>query len=182
MNKSISLVKDFMVTFKQPVLNSPTIPAMDRIKLRLSLILEELDELAEAAGAREEFAKMLTEKSFKIKSKSIEGVPNQPEPKSLVGCLDAFCDLQYVLDGAIQEFGMANEFLLGFQEVHDSNMSKVCHTEQEAFDTMDHHAAEHGACHVKESNGKFLVYRSSDNKVMKSKYYKPAQLDQFIEK
>jgi predicted HAD superfamily Cof-like phosphohydrolase len=38
---------------------------------------------------------------------------------------DALCDLQYVLSGAILEFGFGGKFKSLFEEVHRSNMSKV---------------------------------------------------------
>ena len=45
---------------------------------------------------------------------------------NLTEVADAPCDLQYVLAGAILEFGMGAKFRALFSEVHCSNMSKAC--------------------------------------------------------
>ena len=77
MNKYLRQVIEFMLTFKQPVIDYPLIPKEDRSSLRVNLIEEELKELKEAIAKGDKVAVM-----------------------------DAFCDLQYVLSGAIVEFGM----------------------------------------------------------------------------
>ena len=57
----------------------------------------------------------------------------------------------------------------GYAEVQASNMSKICNTIEEAEKTVKVRSEEQGEpCHYKESNGQYVVYRSSDNKVMKS--------------
>ena len=101
---SLSLVAEFHQTFKHPILELPQIPNESRSKLRLSLLAEELKELETAI---------------------IE--------KNIVEVADAFCDLQYVLSGAILEFGLGNKFKALFEEVQRSNMSKACKTEEEAI-------------------------------------------------
>jgi predicted HAD superfamily Cof-like phosphohydrolase len=151
MNEYLKKVAEFHTNFRQPILDSPTIP-VDRTDLRMNLISEEFKELQEAITA------------------------NDP-----VAVLDAFVDLQYVLSGAILEFGMAGTFDEAFQEVHRSNMSKLCNTREEAEETIDHHTVEHGVCFYEQlPNGKFIVFRDKDKKVLKSKYYSPASLTQFI--
>jgi predicted HAD superfamily Cof-like phosphohydrolase len=152
MNDYLKKVEEFMLTFRQPVLGSPTIPSDDRTALRVNLIAEELKELQEAI-----------------------------EKKDIVGILDAFCDLQYVLSGAVMEFGMQDKFDAAFAEVHRSNMSKTCDTVDQAQETIDHHLEEHGICFYEQMpTGKFAVFRDSDKKVVKSKYYSPAQLEIFV--
>ena len=63
----------------------------------------------------------------------------------------------------------------GYAEVQASNMSKICNTVAEAEETVKLRSEQQGEpCHYEESNGKYVVYRTSDNKVMKSiNYFRP---------
>ena len=90
---------------------------------------------------------------------------------------DALCDLQYVLSGAVLEFGLGNKFVELFNEVQRSNMSKACESEREATETISYYRYKDGTeGYCKEINGKWLVYRKSDDKVLKSINYSPANI------
>lgn len=146
---ALNLVAEFHRTFKHPILPAPGIPPEDRCKLRVALLDEELRELEVAI---------------------LE--------KDLVGIADALCDLQYVLSGAILEFGLAGHFKQLFEEVQRSNMSKACNSEQEAIDTVAHYREKDGTeCYYRKEGDHWLVYRSADNKTIKSINYSPANLD-----
>lgn len=145
---ALNLVAEFHQTFKHPILPSPSIPSEDRCKLRVALIAEELKEL-EAAIAQ----------------------------KDIVEIADALADIQYVLSGAILEFGLGNKFSALFEEVQRSNMSKACISEDEAKATVELYRKKDGTeCYYKEESGKWLVYRKADNKTIKSINYSPADL------
>ncbi|HYF69983.1 MAG TPA: nucleoside triphosphate pyrophosphohydrolase family protein [Ohtaekwangia sp.] len=149
---SLNLVAEFHKTFKHPVLATPAIPSEDRCKLRVALLAEELKELEVA-----------------ILEKDITGVA------------DALCDLQYVLSGAILEFGLGEKFAALFEEVQRSNMSKACATEAEAKATVEHYLKKDKTeCFYKEADGRYLVYRTADNKTIKSINYSPADLDRIL--
>ena len=105
---SLLQVAEFHKTFQHPILDNPTIPDEKRCALRVSLIAEELKELEEA-----------------IKDKDI------------VEIADALCDIQYVLSGAVLEFGLGEKFKALFDEVQRSNMSKACDNEEEAKATVE---------------------------------------------
>lgn len=151
--QSLSAVARFHQTFKHPVLPDPAIPSAERCQLRLSLISEELQELETA-------------------------IANQ----NLVEVADALCDIQYVLSGAILEFGLAEKFQQLFEEVQRSNMSKACKNKQEAEETVNHYKRLGTDCHFVESDGVYLVYRSEDNKTLKSIHYSPADLASILDK
>ena len=145
---SLNLVAKFHQTFKHPIIADPQIPSEDRCKLRISLIEEELKELEEAVKNRD-----------------------------IVEVADALCDIQYVLSGAILEFGLGEKFKDLFEEVQRSNMSKACSSEQEAIDTVAFYKTNKQTdCFYREENGKWLVYRKSDSKTIKSINYSPADL------
>lgn len=185
-NSDIEMIREFMLTFNQIVRNKPTIPPKDECLLRLSLISEETIELAEACGSEvlTEFGLMLYKSSEKIK----QIVNNKREylVPSLVGALDAFKDLQYVTRGSELSFGMRFVEAEAFEEVHSSNMTKVCKDYEEANASQQNYASKNIITNIKEqTGGKYLIFKVSNddtnNKVLKSINYKPAQLDKFIE-
>lgn len=150
---SLNQVAEFHRTFKHPVEPRPLIPAPERCKLRVALLAEELRELEEAIA-----------------------------DKDIVEIADALCDIQYVLSGAVLEFGLGDKFRRLFDEVQRSNMSKVCHTREEAEATVRHYETERATpCHFREEDGVFLVYRNEDLKTLKSIYYSPADLKSILE-
>jgi predicted HAD superfamily Cof-like phosphohydrolase len=149
---SLNQVAEFHKTFQHPILANPTIPDENRCKLRVALIAEELKELEVA-------------------------ILN----KDIVEVADALCDLQYVLSGAILEFGLGEKFKALFDEVQRSNMSKACLTEEEAIKTVEFYKQKDGTeCYYKQEDGKWLVYRKQDNKTIKSINYSPADLEQYF--
>lgn len=149
---SLNQVAEFHRTFKHPILDNPQIPAENRSKLRVSLIAEELRELEEAIA-----------------------------DKDIVAVADALCDIQYVLSGAVLEFGLGEKFRELFDEVQRSNMSKACANESEAQATVEHYAKLGTLAYYKEIEGKFLVYRQEDDKTLKNINYSPADLKRIIE-
>jgi predicted HAD superfamily Cof-like phosphohydrolase len=102
--------------------------------------------------------------------------------KDPVEIADALADLQYVLSGAVLEFGMANSFKEIFDEVQRSNLSKACDTESEAVATQEAYNKKDGTeSYIEKVNGKFVVYRKGDHKVLKSTRYSPADIEKIIE-
>ena len=151
---ALNQVAQFHRTFKHPILNEPTIPSENRCNLRVELLAEELKELKAAI-----------------------------EDKDMVEIADALCDIQYVLSGAVLEFGLGDKFRELFDEVQRSNMSKTCKTVKEAEETMAYYKETKGVDSYYENSGNvYLVYRKSDNKTLKSIKYSPADLKSILEK
>lgn len=144
-------VAKFHSTFGHPILPEPAVPSPERCELRVNLLAEELKELEQAIREND-----------------------------IVEIADALCDLQYVLSGAVLEFGLAGKFRALFDEVQRSNMSKTCKTIAEAEKTVDHYRAQGVDCYYEESDGLFLVYRASDRKTLKSVFYSPADLKSIL--
>ena len=150
---ALNQVAEFHTTFKHPVVKSPAIPSKERCDLRIALLAEELKELQQAV-----------------------------DDNNLTEVADALCDLQYVLAGAILEFGLGEKFKDLFDEVHRSNMSKACKTIEEATQTMEHYKnSDNTRSYHKEIDGLFLVYREGDHKTLKSVNYSPAGLKAILE-
>jgi predicted HAD superfamily Cof-like phosphohydrolase len=154
MNEAAPLnqVAEFHRTFKHPVVNAPAIPSKQRCDLRVSLLLEEMKELQQAI-----------------------------QDNDLVEVADALCDIQYVLAGAILEFGLGDKFKALFDEVHRSNMSKACTSLEEAHQTIAHYKTkDQSEAYWKEEASLYLVFRENDHKTLKSINYSPADLGSIL--
>ncbi len=174
MNIYLEQVKEFMVTAGQPVVKTPNVMPEDRNKLRIALLFEELREYAEASGL-DYYFKSLAKHSLDTKDIVDSKV-------DLVEQLDALCDMQYVLSGAIHENGMGEVFDDAFNEVHRSNMSKFCVDNTEAFNTMNMYSEQGIPTYYDTAKNPIVVYRKEDSKVLKSINYSPANLKPFINK
>ena len=135
--------------------NTPTINQADA-EFVINFIQEELDELKQAV-----------------------------EEKNIVEIFDALLDITYVgLGNGALVFGLKDKMLDGYAEVQASNMSKICQTLEEAEATVKLRSEQQGEpCHYTSVGDKFVVYRTSDNKVMKSiNYFKPDLYKFFTDK
>jgi predicted HAD superfamily Cof-like phosphohydrolase len=97
------------------------------------------------------------------------------ENRDIVEILDAICDLLYVAIGnATMVFGLKDKLIDAFQEVQASNLSKSCQTLEEAEQSVLKRSQEYGPCYYKQVGNRYVVYRTSDDKVMKSiNYFRP---------
>ena len=150
---ALNQVAEFHKTFNAPILEKPQIPSQERGELRVSLLQEELNELQQAIADND-----------------------------LVEIADALCDLQYVLSGAVLEFGLGEKFPALFNEVQRSNMSKACSNQQEADETIAFYKEKGEEAFSEKSGDKINVHRKSDHKVLKNKYYSPADLKTILDK
>ncbi len=150
--EALNGVRAFHELFEMPVLDEPQIPGLERCALRVSLLQEELNELKQAI-----------------------------EDKDLTEVADALADLQYVLSGAVLEFGLGSRFKALFDEVQRSNMSKACHTMEEAENTRAYYKKERRVdSFIRQKGDQYLVFRAGDSKVLKSVNYSPANLKKII--
>ena len=151
----VSEVEEFNQTFGKPNNYEPTIPEKKEWQLVYDFISEELEEYREAC-----------------------------ERGDIVEVLDALCDITYVSTGnGTMLHGLKSKIWPAYQEVQASNMSKACKTEEEAIQTVSKRAEEQGeACHFEKiAEGRYIVYRTRDRKVMKSINYFRPNLKQFFD-
>lgn len=141
-------VEIFNNTFGKPNNYEPTIPERKEWKFVYDFIQEELEEYREAC-----------------------------ERGDIVEVLDALCDIAYVSIGnGTMLHGLKSKIWPAYQEVQASNLSKACSSEEEAMETVRVRAEEQGEeCYFeKVAEGRYIVYRKRDKKVMKSvKYFRP---------
>jgi hypothetical protein len=150
----VNEVEDFNKTFNKPNNYEPTIPEEKEWRFVYDFILEELEEYREAC-----------------------------ERGDIVEVLDALCDITYVsLGNGTMLHGLKDKVWPAYQEVQASNMSKACETEEIAIQTVSKRAEEQGeACHFEKiEEGRYIVYRTRDRKVMKSVNYFRPDLYQFF--
>ena len=144
-------VKHFMSTFGQATPAQPTVPAVDIVKLRLRLIIEEFEELFDAVtitGYDEHPVLDVAKKSFLSLNNCIKALEAQDFDVDMIESADAFTDLDYVVQGGGIAFGIDLDKC--FEEVHSSNMSKL------------------------DANGKPI--RNAEGKVQKSELYRKPDL------
>jgi len=156
LNKQLRQVMEFHETFKHPVRTIPTIIDRQRALFRAGFLQEELDELTQAILDND-----------------------------IVEIADALIDLQYVLDGTILEYGLTTKKEALFNEVHASNMSKACKTEEEAQDYIDLTTTEVGPTAEYEvmEDGKVVLYSTeleNAGKVLKGPHYFKPNLKDII--
>lgn len=119
-------VREFHEAFGMPVNEAWEYVSPDRAKLRLDLIVEELDELFEATlglsrGTVSDLIWDGLKERGENESDSIGG--GSVAAFSTVGVADALVDMLYVTYGACLEFGINADAV--FDEIHKSNMSKL---------------------------------------------------------
>lgn len=148
MNKSLEQVKQFHEVFDHRIGNINELEPLAVRQLRIKLLFEELQELAEASDCMETFDNLCDEVTYETKYPSKDGDNvNQIEE------LDALCDLQYVLNGKIITAGMHDIFDKNFDLVHQNNMAKAHTDSKEALTTAmvtpgNTKVVQHGDYHV----------------------------------
>ena len=149
----VNEVEEFNHTFGKPNNYKPTIPDRKEWMFVYDFIMEELEEYKHAC-----------------------------ETGDIVEILDALCDITYVsLGNGAMLHGLKGKIWKAYQEVQASNMSKSCETKEEAEETVRVRSEEKKhKCHWEQVGDRYVVYRSSDNKVMKSINYFAPYLKQFF--
>lgn len=125
----------------------------DLLKLKIGLIQEELNELTEAA-----------------------------EHNDPVEVLDAGGDLLYVLVGLLITYNLDNVIVEAFNRIHDSNMSKFCLSEADAKKSVNNYYHIGVEAYYKKIDDLYVIFRTSDNKILKGIDYLPVNLQDLCTK
>lgn len=149
----VSEVEEFNALMGKPNNYTPNIPEEKEWMFVYNFILEELEEYKHAC-----------------------------ETGDIVEVLDALCDITYVsLGNGAMLHGLKDKVWPAYQEVQASNLSKACTSEEEAQDTVRVRSLEQKEpCHYEKVGEYYIVYRSSDKKVMKNINYFRPDLTQFL--
>lgn len=171
--KMLEKIKEFQQAGGHTVAYSTDnhIPSIEDRKLRLKIILEELEEKAESYGLRKYF---------------IELKDKQSEETELLGntvdtlifdrksALDADCDLLVTVNGGFCVDGFTDIAQEAYDETMRSNMSKFCYSLDEALATVA--GKDDWTYRVTNINGRdvYVFLRKEDGKIMKGTgFYKP---------
>lgn len=104
--------------------------------------------------------------------------------KNFTEVVDAISDIEYVILGLASSFGFDAD--KSFDIVHNSNMSKLCKTEEEANQTVkwyeQHQELGYDSPTIRKSydDKYWVVYNKSTNKILKSINYTPANFDDLL--
>ena len=149
----VSEVEEFNAIMGKPNSYTPVIPDEKEWMFVYNFILEELEEYKHAC-----------------------------ETGNIVEVLDALCDITYVsLGNGGCLHGLKDKVWPAYQEVQASNLSKACSSEEEAQETVRVRSTEQKTpCHYEKVGDYYIVYRSSDKKVMKNINYFRPNLTQFF--
>jgi NTP pyrophosphatase (non-canonical NTP hydrolase) len=142
-------VCDFNAQFGVKKLDTPCLGDERFIESKMALIREEMSELEEAV-----------------------------KNKDLVETVDALTDILYVVLG--MGYGLNVNLDKAFKIVHESNMSKMCLTEEIAIQSVEWYKQNESRyttpTYRVNSAGNYVVYDEKTRKILKSIYYKPADL------
>lgn len=153
MNYSMVLVKQFHKAFNHAIEDKPQLPDIKNMDFRIGFLKEELNEMIDAYNRND-----------------------------LVEFVDGIADMQYVLDGLWLNSGLQTWQEKIMLEVHRSNMSKLCNSKDGAEQWIDKLTVEmDDTFHYEEINGKFLIKRSRDGKVMKGPHYFKPDLKKILD-
>jgi predicted HAD superfamily Cof-like phosphohydrolase len=166
------MVREFMLLFDQEFRNKPTLPTRTEMDFRVNFIKEELEELETAWN-----------KTFFNTDNNLS---------DLAEFADGICDLFYVLHGLVLQAGMQKILPAMMAEVHRSNISKICKSQEEAEKTCEHVLETMGeSCYIRTKEVQifegqkpqtvWMVYRERDKKVMKSINWSAPDLKTIIE-
>jgi predicted HAD superfamily Cof-like phosphohydrolase len=138
----IEKIKNWRSCFGLPNRETPQVTSKEEATLALRLIEEETKELEMSL--------------FSV---------GQYDPE-LDQIADSLADLFFVVTQGCMIHGLDPEMLI--DRVYKSNMSKVCHTEQEAVDSVKAYTdKEISTYYTQLPDGKFIIKRTVDNKVLK---------------
>ena len=132
-DRTLENVKQFCTIFngyKQKA--APDFSNKEDVYLRLKLIAEEFFELVDACGMIRHYGLRQYIADNIFPGLKFEMAKEEIKEANPIEVLDALVDLRYVLDGATFAFGLDNEFVKGFNIVHNNNMSKMLLSPEEA--------------------------------------------------
>ncbi|QXC56508.1 nucleoside triphosphate pyrophosphohydrolase family protein [Vibrio mimicus] len=169
-------ISEFRQTFDLPVAAPQTLNEQADT-LHSSLAIEELTELAQADNKTEQ-ADAIVDTVYVLMGRLVHlGQAKMADNLAI----------SYLIDLLLHVANNLNiEFLPCWDEVHSSNMSKVCRNEQEYLDTEKFYA-EQGIKLMAVHQGEYIIAKCAEDfisesktirqgKVLKSVYYRPANL------
>jgi predicted HAD superfamily Cof-like phosphohydrolase len=168
-------VTEFHQLFEHPIGKLNEAEPLKIRQLRIKLLFEELQELAEAGDVMGTFVSLCNQTADLENLNKVDG-----DNVNKVEELDAITDIQYVLDGKKLTSGLHEVTDQAFDLVHSNNMQKAHTSDEHAEATIN--ALNDGENYVVENrNGKVLLFNSS-GKVIKPYNHKKVDLSTLLNK
>ncbi|MCL1038405.1 nucleoside triphosphate pyrophosphohydrolase family protein [Shewanella submarina] len=173
-------IYEFRATFDLPV-EDPASLDSKADTLHTSLIIEELTELAEAPDKVEQ-ADAIVDSVYVLMGRQVHlGAKTMEDNLAISYLVDLFLNVAR---------NLAIDFIPCWDEVHSSNMSKVCKDEQE-YAATEAFYAEKGIALTASHKGGFIIAKSANDveldgktiragKVLKNVNYRPADLKPLV--
>ncbi|USD63974.1 nucleoside triphosphate pyrophosphohydrolase family protein [Vibrio sp. SCSIO 43136] len=173
-------ITEFRSTFDLPVADKASLEEKAD-QLHTSLAIEELTELAEA-DSKVEQADAIVDSVYVLMGRLVHLGDAKVEDNLAIS---------YLIDLLLNVAKNRNiDFLPCWDEVHSSNMSKVCRSEQEFTDTQEHYAKQDIEL-MAVTKGDYIIAKCAKDvvtegktirqgKVLKSVYYRPADLAKLV--
>ncbi|MDC0612253.1 nucleoside triphosphate pyrophosphohydrolase family protein [Vibrio sp.] len=179
-NHLYSDIVEFRTTFDLPVANPQSLDD-GADTLHTSLAIEELTELAEAVDVVEQ-ADAIVDTVYVLMGRLVHLGDDT---------IDSNLGICYIIDLLLNVAANRGiDFVKCWDEVHSSNMSKVCKSQQEYSNTESFYAQQ-GIVIAPSSKGNYIIAKCAEDfvgpdktirkgKVLKSVDYRPADLAQFF--
>ncbi len=174
-------IYQFRSTFDLPIEDENTLDEQADT-LHTSLAIEELTELAEADYPVEQ-ADAIVDSVYVLMGRLVHLGAKQ---------IEDHLEISYIIELLLHVAKNRNiDFIRCWDEVHSSNMSKVCRNEQELQETISYYAKQ-GVEIVGSKKGDFIIAKCAKDvemagkvvrqgKVLKSVYYRPADLASLVD-
>ncbi|WED23108.1 nucleoside triphosphate pyrophosphohydrolase family protein [Vibrio sp. JC009] len=171
---------EFRSTFDLAV-NEPESMDENSDTLHSSLIIEEMTELAQA-DSKQEQADAIVDSVYVLMGRLVHLGQDKVEDN---------LSISYLIDVLLNAAANLNiNFIPCWDEIHSSNMSKVCRNEQEYQETEAHYAKQ-GITLMPVTKGDYIIAKCAEDfvaesktirkgKVLKSVYYRPADLSALV--
>ncbi len=115
---------------------------------------------------------------YKLIEEEFNELKEAMDNKDFVGVADALSDILYVVYGAGHVFGINLDKT--FADVHESNMTKACRSEDEAIESVNYikeTQPRYNPTYKLSDDGKYyIIYDADTKKILKNKYYREANL------
>lgn len=171
------LVTEFNETFRAEKEATSKVEDFKFSELRIALILEELIELSFALGYDRT---KLYDLFIKLINKVYTNPPFINNGEKLQETFDAGLDLLVVTYGLFDIFNMASAVEEGMLEVHRSNMSKLCQTEEELRLTVQKYREQGITLETEKEGDSYVVKNRETQKILKPVSYEAPNLKQIL--
>lgn len=185
---NLSIITKWNTAFSHAPLEAGQEPSLPQRDLRISLIFEELTELAEACGRKGTMLDLCYKYLYNIHTIPSSEVEEHNEKNTNIfnktEVLDALCDIEVVGLGGYNALGFTEVAKEAYNRTMISNFSKAATTLDEVHDTVDYYQRQgiEVEGRVSEDKELIIIVNSQTGKILKnqSTFKKPDYSDLIV--